>query len=68
MSYIPKIDRGACAAHGDCVDVAPGVFALGETAEVIGEGPDDLILRAAEACPALAIEVIDSETGETVYP
>jgi ferredoxin len=68
MSYIPKIDRGACSAHGDCVDIAPHVFALGETAEVIGDGSDEEILKAAEACPAMAIEVIDSETGETVYP
>ncbi len=68
MSYVPKVDKGACAAHGDCVDVAPGVFTLGEAAEVIGGGPDELILEAAEACPALAITVIDSDTGETVFP
>ena len=68
MSYIPKIDKAACSAQGDCADIAPGVFSVGETAEVIGEGPDDLILEAATACPALAIEVVDSETGETVYP
>jgi hypothetical protein len=35
---------------------------------VIGTGKDKLILKAAEACPGIAIEVIDSETGETVYP
>jgi ferredoxin len=68
MSYIAKIDQGACSAHGDCVDIAPEVFELRDTAEVIGSGPDKLILKAAKACPALAIEVIDSETGETVYP
>lgn len=68
MSYVPKVDKGACSAHGDCVDIAPGVFVLGETAEVIGSGPDAKILEAAEACPALAITVVDSETGETVYP
>jgi ferredoxin len=68
MSYIPKIDKNACSAHGDCVDIAPDVFVLGEVAEVVGSGSDKLILKAAEACPALAIEVIDSDTGETVYP
>ena len=68
MSYTPRIDPNACSAHGDCVDIAPQVFALEETATVIGTGPDDLILEAAEACPALAITVIDSETGETVFP
>jgi ferredoxin len=68
MSYVPQIDPNACSAHGDCVDIAPEVFELEETAKVIGDGPDDLILKAAEACPALAISVIDSETGETVFP
>jgi ferredoxin len=68
MSYIPKVDQGVCSAHGDCVEIAPEVFALGETAEVIGSGPDEMILKAAEACPALAIEVVDPESGETVFP
>lgn len=68
MSFIPKIDKSACSAHGDCADIAPGVFAVGESAEVIGQGADEVILEAAKACPALAIEVVDSETGETVYP
>jgi ferredoxin len=68
MSYIPKIDRSACSAHGDCVDIAPEVFELRDTAAVIGNGPDEKILKAAKACPAMAIEVIDSETGEVVYP
>jgi ferredoxin len=68
VSYIPTIDTSACAAHGDCVDVAPQVFALEETAVVIGDGPDDLIIEAAELCPSLAITVIDSDTGAQVYP
>ena len=68
MRYIPTIDPGACSAHGDCVDIAPQVFGLEETATVIGEGPDELVLEAARACPSLAITVTDSETGETVFP
>ena len=68
MRYIPTIDPGACSAHGDCVDIAPQVFGLEEAAIVIGEGPDELVLEAAKACPSLAITVTDSETGETVFP
>ena len=68
MSYRIEIDESACSAHGDCVDMAPQVFALEETAVVVGDGPDELILAAAEACPALAISVIDADTGETVFP
>ncbi len=67
MSYLVEIDDAACAAHGDCVTVAPDVFALGDVAEVIGAGPDELLLEAAEACPSTAIRVIDA-SGSQVYP
>jgi ferredoxin len=68
MTYRIEIDESACSAHGDCVAIAPQIFALEDTAVVIGNGPDDLALAAAEACPALAISVIDAQTGETVFP
>lgn len=68
MTLIPTVDPNECSAHGDCVDIAPQVFRLDDTAEVIGTGPDDLILEAAEACPAVAIALVDSETGESVFP
>ena len=44
------------------------MFALNDTAHVIGDGPPDLIMKAAEACPSTAITVTDQETGEQVYP
>ncbi len=68
MSYRIEIDQSACSAHGDCAAIAPQVFALEETAVVIGDGPDELILEAAAACPALAISVLDTETGAAVFP
>jgi ferredoxin len=68
MSYVPRIDPNECSAHGDCVDIAPQVFQLDDTAVVIGTGPQDLVLEAAEACPAVAISIVDGETGETVFP
>lgn len=68
MTYVPQVDENACAAHGDCVDLAPNVFALNDTAHVIGDGPPDLIMKAAEACPSTAITVTDQEAGEQVYP
>jgi len=68
MTYLPTIDEGACSAHGDCVAIAPTVFALDETAVVIGGGTDAEILAAAEACPALAITVTDTDSGEVIFP
>jgi ferredoxin len=68
MTYVIEIDEDACAAHGDCVDLAPDVFELGDVATVIGSGPDGLLLQAAEACPSTAIRLLDPATDEQVYP
>ena len=68
MKYLPQVDEGSCAAHGDCVEIAPTVFALNDVAHVIGDGPAEVILEAAEACPSVAISVIDEDSGEQVYP
>ena len=69
MTLLPTIDETACAAHGDCVEIAPTVFSLeGDVAEVIGTAPDEVILAAAEGCPSVAIIVTDSTSGEQIYP
>jgi ferredoxin len=68
MSYTVEIDESACAAHGDCVEIAPEVFILEDVARVVGEGPDELMLAAAEACPSTAIRVVDLESAQLVYP
>ena len=68
MTYIPVVDVDECSAHGDCVEIAPQVFRLDDVAVVIGTGPDALILEAAEACPAVAISIVDDRTGEAVFP
>ena len=68
MSYRAEIDEAACAAHGDCVAIAPEVFELGDVAVVIATGPDELLLAAAEACPSTAIVVVDESSGARVFP
>lgn len=68
MSYLVEIDEAACAAHGDCVDTAPEVFALEDVARVIGTADDAVLLSAAEACPSTAIRIIDRRTDEQIYP
>jgi ferredoxin len=68
MTHIPYIDEGACAGHGDCAVVAPDVFRVEDLAVVVGTAPLDLLRRAAEACPSVAISVVDDETGNQVYP
>ncbi len=66
MTLLPRIDEMACCAHGDCAAIAPGVFTVDEIAVVTGTGPDELLIEAARACPAAAIELVDAETGELV--
>lgn len=68
MTIIAQIDEYACAAHGDCVDMAPTAFALQDTAVVVGSAPYEQLLAAAQACPAVAITLVDDETGEQVFP
>lgn len=68
MNYLVEIDEQACAAHGDCVEMAPEVFDLQEVAHVIGNAPDEILFAAAEACPSVAIRVLDARTNEQVYP
>jgi ferredoxin len=66
MTLIPRIDESSCLAHGDCAALAPEAFALEDVAVVIGSAPDELLRRAAAACPAAAITLIDAETGAEV--
>lgn len=68
MTLVPLIDPNACAAHGDCADIAPEIFQVDDVAVVIGTGPDDLMIAAAEACPSAAIRIVDPQTREQVYP
>jgi ferredoxin len=60
------VDFDACAAHGDCVVVAPEIFDLGEDDEVVTvldpEPAEDLRPRlqsAVDACPMAAIQIED---------
>jgi len=70
MRPMARIDERACAAHGDCLDVAPNAFALSDddVAIATGSAPADVLVRAAEACPSVAISVIDADSGEQIYP
>ena len=68
MTIIPCIDEGACAGHGDCAVVAPGVFRVDDVASGVGTATPELLREAADACPSGAISLFEEETGEPVYP
>jgi len=62
-----RIDPSACAAHGDCLDVAPGAFAMRDSAVVVGTAPPSSSSRG-RGLPAVAITILDDETGEQLFP
>jgi ferredoxin len=68
MTHVAIVDARACSAHGDCEDIAPEIFRLEDVAVVIDDGPVDLMLAAAQACPSAAIRIVDRETGAQRYP
>ncbi len=69
MNSRARVDENSCSGHGDCVDVAPSIFRLDDDiAEVVADGPVELLIEAAEACPAAAISVVDADTGEQIFP
>ena len=68
MRCIAKIDEAACSAHGDCALVAPEVFDVADVARVVGHAPREVLIEAAESCPAAAISVVDADTGTQIYP
>lgn len=68
MSHYAEIDESACAAHGDCTEIAPDVFEVDEVARVVGTSSEEVLIAAAEACPSAAIRIIDQRTNQQVYP
>jgi ferredoxin len=69
MTIVARIDALACAAHGDCAVVAPDVFQVdGAVAVVVGAATVEVLFDAADACPSVAIALVDERTGESVYP
>ena len=68
------IDRDSCSGTGTCVRLVPGVFRLVKDgpdtyAEVIpaGEGTDEQLWEAAEACPWAAV-ILESDDGQVLFP
>ncbi len=65
------VDRRACVGSGDCMKIAPGVFAMDDEgmAVVVDASAADreTLLLAAERCPSQAIKLWELD-GTRVYP
>lgn len=66
-----QIDRAICVGFGDCVDAAPGAFALDAQDLATFAAPEmvarDTLLTACDACPVDAILVWDV-SGRRLVP
>lgn len=69
--YEIRILNDKCIGAASCVAISPKTLKLNEQniAEVISQDDtDDNKLLAAQSCPTSAVEIIDTTTGEIVWP
>lgn len=70
--YQVSVINDKCISAASCVAIAPGVFDLDEAgiARVISQdgNDDETKLLAAQSCPTSAIIVVDTESGQQVWP
>lgn len=69
--YQIKIINDKCIGAASCVAISPATLKMNEEniAEVISQNDtDDNKLLAAQSCPTSAVEIIDTTTGEIVWP
>lgn len=66
-----RIRRADCCGNAQCVEIAPGVFALDSRKKAVVLDPEaaslETLIEAADACPCSAIELEDDE-GNPVFP
>ncbi len=66
-----RILRNECCGNGECVAIAPDVFALDSKNKVVvldaNAATPDVVLEAAVACPCQAI-VLEDDDGKAVHP
>ena len=72
MALHITVDHDRCVGSTMCVQVADAVFSLDESGQSIVDDPNgadtDTIVDAASQCPMEAITVVDSRSGETLFP
>jgi ferredoxin len=70
--YQVKVVRDLCISAATCVAVAPEVFELdAENKAIIKDGANDVeenVMLAAQSCPVKAIVIVDTATGQQIWP
>jgi ferredoxin len=67
-----EVNQAKCQSYNKCVATAPGFFELDENSRVRlageAEATDDVVVKAARSCPYRVITVVDSDSGELIFP
>jgi len=70
--YQVKVINDKCIGAASCVAIAEATFKLNEQniADIIDQdgNVDEEKMLAAQSCPTMAVEVINIETGEKIWP
>lgn len=69
--YQIRIINDQCIGAASCVAISPATLQMNEEniAEVISQNDsDENKLLAAQSCPTSAVEILDTTTGEIVWP
>jgi ferredoxin len=71
--YIIEYHRDLCIGVAVCTAIAPNTFEMDDENKAVliktpELDPDEVILAAAQSCPALAIIIKDAATGEQIFP
>ncbi|MGE0442364.1 MAG: ferredoxin [Gemmatimonadales bacterium] len=65
------VDHHRCVGNGQCVSLAPAVFAHNEAVQSVvhdpSGAPEAVVLKAARFCPTGAIRVADA-AGRLLFP
>jgi ferredoxin len=66
-----QIRRSECCGHGQCVEIAPDVFAMDSQKKAVVLDAEaasrEILFEAAEACPCQAI-VVQDDQGNAIFP
>lgn len=60
-----EVDKMACCAYGLCAEICPDVYKLDDNgivfveSDIVPDGMEELAREGADACPQMAIKVIE---------
>jgi ferredoxin len=71
--YIVEYHPDICIGAASCAAVAPNTFRMDDENKAVvidaeDVDNDEVVMAAAQSCPALAIVIKDAQTGKRIFP